>query len=110
MTLSALLTKIQVTSQPLSDSYGYGGKESVPFQMITHLYSSPVEYNELKRLAYAGAKQGVKDPYSPDFGKQFDLYLNNLRTKVLPNAGFVLEEIITMSGAKFLYLKEIDND
>lgn len=106
MTLSALLTKIQIQSQDLSDSYGYGGKESVPFQMITHLYSSPVEYNELKRLAYAGAKQGSKDPYSADFGKQFDLYLRNLNTKVLPKAGYRIVEIVTLSGAKFLYLQE----
>jgi hypothetical protein len=107
MTLSTLLTKIDVSSQDLSESYGYGGKESVPFQMITHLFSSPMEYNELKRLAYAGAKKGVRDPYSDDFAKQFDLYLKNLRTKVLPKIGFEIKEIETMSGAKFLYLREV---
>ena len=52
MKLATLLTKISQVSKVLPVSYGFDSKtkDTVPYQMITHLYSSPMEYNELKRL------------------------------------------------------------
>ena len=110
MKLATLLTKISQVSKVLPVSYGFDSKtkDTVPYQMITHLYSSPVEYNELKRLTYAGARQGERNPYSDEFAKNFDGYLRNMREKVLPKLGYEIVELGTISGARFLYLKETD--
>ena len=89
ITLSGLLGQVKRQSEITlkHTSYGYGSYENVPFQIVTHLFNGPKEHTQLKQLAYAGASSGQRDPYHPDFAKQYTSYISNL-TKVLNAMGW----------------------
>lgn len=112
MTLPELKQKIFLAATPQQrDHGGFANKDgtfsSVPYQIITHLYSSPIEYNELKRLSYAGATsaRAVKDPYHPDFAKMFRQYISHLQTILSRLGPYDIVSRKTMSGARFFFLE-----
>lgn len=112
MTLSTLKQKVFLAATAQQrDHGGFANKDgtfsSVPYQIITHLFSSPIEYNELKRLSYAGATspRATKDPYHPDFAKAFNGYIKDLNDILSRIGQYSIVNRKTMSGARFFILE-----
>tara|TARA_X000000950_G_scaffold226281_1_gene273101 strand:+ start:1267 stop:1602 length:336 start_codon:yes stop_codon:yes gene_type:complete len=107
LTLKRLLRDVEKQSAITlpSTSYGYGNRENVPYQMITHLFNGPKERNQLMLLSYAGSSQGERDPYHNDFAKQYDLYRSNL-TKVLNALGWDIKEYVAPNGSIWYRLEK----
>jgi len=112
MTLSKLLKTVHASAavrQIEHEGFGNGDGTytNVPYQILIHLYSRPIEHNELKRLSYAGVTSPgvIKDPYSKQFGKMFDNYIKAIN-KVLDKTStqFLIQRRKTLSGSIFYHL------
>lgn len=108
-TLKSLLKAVEKQSAitAASTSYGYGNRENVPYQMVTHLFNGPKERLQLMILSYAGSVGGERDPYHDDFAKQYDLYRENLTNKVLHHLGWDIIEYVAPNGSIWYRLEEM---
>ena len=112
MKLSQLKQSVYLAAtEQQRDHGGFANKDgtfsSVPYQIITHLYSSPIEYNELKRLSYAGvtSPRAQKDPYHPDFAKAFRGYISDLNDILHRLGSYQIINRKALSGARFFILE-----
>ena len=106
-TLQSLQAAVQKQAQKMDipEGFNYGKRTYVPYQVITHLFNGPKEQNQLKQLAYSGASQGERDPYHPDFAKQYKQYLSKL-TQVLNAINWDIVKYTAPNGSVWYRLEE----
>ncbi|MBC8149748.1 MAG: hypothetical protein H8E97_00505 [Bacteroidetes bacterium] len=113
MKLSQILNAVYESSTEKEKTHGGFGNgdgtfSNVPYQMIRTLYHSPTERNELKRASYVymSAPGAEKNPYSDNFAKMFDTYIEEVNKALHRIAGDLRIEVFhSLSGGCFYFLK-----